>query len=126
MFRMDLRHKAMTTKAKVNPGEGDTSELLASHGRERVSIATNLDILNGIVHRGKDPRGMGHHSPNYQWDSHRRSSFPLTPAWAKGTSVSSRVLHKHLLIYKRATWTRGWVEVKGMAHKPGLLAKRGR
>ena len=33
MFRMDLRHKAVTTraKAKVNhPGVGDTSELLAS------------------------------------------------------------------------------------------------
>ena len=67
MFRTDLRHRAVTTKAKakVNPGVGDTSELLASQGRERVSIATNLGIIDGIVLRGKDTRGMGHHSPNH-------------------------------------------------------------
>ena len=96
MFCTDLRHRAVTTraKAKVNhPGVGDTSELLASQGRERVSIATNLSIIDGIA-RG----GMGHHSPNHQWDSYRCSSFLLTPAWAKGTGVSPRVVHKHSLI----------------------------
>ena len=96
MFRTDLRHRTVTTrvKAKVNhPGVGDTSKLLASQGRERVSIATNLGIIDGIA-RG----GMGHHSPNHQWDSHRCSSFLLTPAWAKGTGVNPRVVHKHSLI----------------------------
>ena len=56
----------MSTRAKTkvnHPGLGDTSELLASQGRESVSIATSLNILNGIVRRGRDPREMGHHSP---------------------------------------------------------------
>ena len=56
MFRMDLRHRA---KAKVNHlGVGDTSKLLASQGRERVSIATNLGIIDRIARRGRDSRGM--------------------------------------------------------------------
>ena len=139
MLRTDLRDRAVTirvvtiravttrAKAKVNHlGVGDTSELISSQGRERVSIATSLDILNGIVRRGRYLKYMGHHSPNHQWDSHRHSSFLLTPAWAKGTGVSYMVLHKHLLIHRWATWTKGWVEVKGMARRPGLLARRGR
>ena len=91
MLRTDPRNRVVTTraKAKVNhPGMGDTLELLASQGRERVSFATSLDILDGIVHGGRDPRDLGHHSPNHQWDSHRRSSFLLILAWAKGTGVS--------------------------------------
>ena len=83
MFRTDLGHGAVTTraKAKVNHlGVEDTSELLASQGRERVSIATNLGIIDGIARRGRDTKGMGHHSPNHQWDSHRCSLFLLTPA----------------------------------------------
>ena len=78
MLRTDPRNRARTTraKAKVNhPRVGDTSELLASEGRERVSFATSL----GIVRGGRDPRDMGHHSPNHQWDSQRHSSFLLTP-----------------------------------------------
>ena len=58
----------MTTKAKArvnHPGVGDTSELLANQGRERVSIATNMDILNEIFCRGRDPKDMGHHSPHH-------------------------------------------------------------
>ena len=101
MFCMDLRHRAVTTraKAKVNhPGVGDTLELLTSHSRERVSIATNLGIIDEISCRGRDTRGMGHHSPNHQWDLHRCISFLLTPTWARGTSVSPKVLHKHSLI----------------------------
>ena len=66
MFRTDLKHKAVTTRAKVNhPRVGDTSELLASQGRESVSIATNWGIIDGIARRGRDTRGMGHHSPNH-------------------------------------------------------------
>ena len=43
---MDLRDRAVATKvkAKVNHSRvGDTSGLLASRGRERVSIVTNRD-----------------------------------------------------------------------------------
>ena len=54
---------ATTAKAKVNhSGVGDTSRLLASQGRERVSIVTSLDTLDGIALRGRDPKVMGHHS----------------------------------------------------------------
>ena len=68
-------------KAKVNhPGIGDTSRLLASQGRERVSIVSSLDTLNGIALKGRDPRNTRHHSPNHQWDMLKRSLFLLTPA----------------------------------------------
>ena len=129
MLCTDPRARAVTTraKAKVNHlGVGDTSKLLVSQGRERVSITTSLDILDGIAHKGKDPRELGHHNPNYQWDSYRHSSFLLTPALAKGISVSPRGLQKHLLICRRTTWTRAWVKVKGRDRRPRLLAKRGR
>ena len=101
LLHTDLRDRVVTTKAKAkvnHPRVGDALELLASQGRECVSIATSLDILNEIFHRCRDPKYMGHHCPNHQWDSYRRSSFLLTPTWAKGTSISSRVLHKNLLI----------------------------
>ena len=101
MFRTNLKHWSVTTraKAKVNHlGVGDTSKLLASQGRERVSIATNLGIIDRIALRGRDTRGMGQHSPYHQWASHRCILFLLTPAWAKGIGVSPRVLHKHSLI----------------------------
>ena len=73
MLRTDPRNRAVTirAKAKVNhPGVGDTSELLASQGRERVSIATSLDILDEIISGRRDSRDMGHHNPNHQWDLH--------------------------------------------------------
>ena len=58
---------ATRAKAKVNHSRvGDTSRLLASQGRERVSIVTSLDTLEGIALKGRDPRVMGHHSPNHQ------------------------------------------------------------
>ena len=106
MLLIDPRHRAVTTKAKAkakvnHPGVEDTSELLASQGRECVSIATSLDIIDGIARRGEDSKGMGHHSPNHQWDSHRCLSFLLTPTWVKETGVSPRVLHKHSLICRR-------------------------
>ena len=40
---------------------------------------------------------MGHLSSSHEWDMNGRSLFLLTPAWARGTDVSLRVLHKHLL-----------------------------
>ena len=109
MFLTDPKNKVVTTRAmaKANhPGVGDTSELLASQGIEHVSITTSLDILDRISRRGRDPKYMGHHSLKHQWDSHQRILFLLTPAWAKGTNVSPRVLRKHLLIRRRATWTK--------------------
>ena len=68
MLRTDPKNRAVTTKAKAkvnHPGVRDTSKLLASQGRERVSFATSLDILNRIARRGKAPRDMGRHSPNH-------------------------------------------------------------
>ena len=47
---------ATRAKAKVNhPGVGDTPGLLANQGIEQVSIAANLDTLDEIGLRGKDP-----------------------------------------------------------------------
>ena len=51
---------------------------------------------------------MGHHSFNHHWDMRGCSLLLLTPAWARGTYVSPRVLHKHLLLRRWAAW----VEVK--------------
>ena len=56
------QEQGLTTRAKVkvnHPRVGDTLELLASQGRERVSIATILDILDEIIRGGKDSRDMG-------------------------------------------------------------------
>ena len=68
MIRTNLKDRAVAIKAKAkvnHPRVGDTPELLASQGRERVSIATSLNILNGIAHRGRDPRDVGHHIPSH-------------------------------------------------------------
>ena len=102
LLRTDLRDRVVVTRAKAkvkvnHSGVGDTSGLLASQGRARVSIATSLDTLDGITLRGRDPKVMGHHNPNHQWDMRRRGLFLLTSSWAKGTGISPRVLHKHLL-----------------------------
>ena len=51
---------ATRDKAKVNHSRvGDTLGLLASQGKERVSIVTSLNTLDGVALRGKDPRVMG-------------------------------------------------------------------
>ena len=68
---------------------------------------------------------MGHHSPNHQWDMHGHSLFLLTPVWARGTDISPRVLHKHLLFLRWATWAGAWVEVKAKTSKPILQGLRG-
>ena len=68
LLRESSRDKAVTTRAKARvsyPKMGDTSGLLASQGREHVSSATSLDILDGIALRGRDPRVMGHLNPNH-------------------------------------------------------------
>ena len=75
--------------------------------------------------RGRDPKVMGHHSPNYRWDVHKHRLFLLIPVWAKGTGISLRVLHKHLLCHRQAKEARAWVEVEGRAHKPRLQGPRG-
>ena len=127
MLRTDLKARvvAIRAKAKVNhPGVGDTLELLASQGRERFSIATSLDTLEGIALRGRDPRVMEHHNPNHQWDMCGRSFFLLTLTWAPGTSISPTVLHKHLLLRKRATWARAWVWVEARTFRPVLRRPR--
>ena len=71
LFRMDLRDRAVATRAKAKiscPGVENTSGLLASQSRERVSTATSLDTFDEIAHKGKDPKVMGHLSPNRGWD----------------------------------------------------------
>ena len=104
---------------------GDTLGLLASQGRECVSRAISLNILDGITLRDKDPRALGHHSPSHQRDTHERSMFLLTLAWARGIGISPRVLHKHLLFRRLATWARVWVEVEDRVHRSGLQGPRG-
>ena len=63
---------------------------------------------------------MGHHSPSRQWDLRRLNLFLLTPAWARGTDISPKVLHKHLLLRRWATLARAWVEVEVKISRPVL------
>ena len=53
--------------------------------------------------------------------------FLLTPVLTRGTSISPRVLHKHLLLHTRAreARVRVEVEVEDRAHMPGLQGPRG-
>ena len=44
----------------------------------------------------------------------------LPPSWAREDSIIPKVLHKHLLFRRRATWVGVWVEVGDRAHKPRL------
>ena len=69
LLRKGFRDKAAATRAKAkisHPKMGVTSGLLASQCRECVSSVTSLDTLDGISLRDRDPRVMGHHSPNHQ------------------------------------------------------------
>ena len=68
---------------------------------------------------------MGNHNPSQQWDVHRHSFFLLTLAWAKGTSISPKVLHKHLLLHIQAKGARACVEVEDRVHRSGLQGPRG-
>ena len=68
---------------------------------------------------------MGHPSPSHQWDMHRCSLFRPTLPWAKEDGINLKVLHRDLLLCRHDGWARAWVEVKAMAHKPGLQEPRG-
>ena len=74
---------------------------------------------------------MGHHSPNRQWDMRRCSLFLLTRAWARGTGVNPRVMHKHLLFRRQATWDKATFRrqatwgVESKAFRSGLQGPRG-
>ena len=128
LLRTDLRDKVVATraKAKVNhSGVGDTSGLLAGQGKERVSIVTSLETLDGIALRGRDPRIMEHHRPNHHWDMYRRSLFLLTSVRARGTSISPRVRHRHWLFQRQAREAKAWVEIGYRAHMPGLWGPKG-
>ena len=124
----DLKDMVVATraKAKVNHlGVEDTSWLLASQGREHVSIVTSLDTLDGISLKDMDLRVIRYHGPNHQWDMHRRSLFLLTLAWTRGTGINPRVLNKHLLFSRRATWARAWIGVEVRTSRPRLQGPRG-
>ena len=43
---------------------------------------------------------MGHRSPSHQWDVHKHNWILLIPVWTRGTVISLRVLHEHLLLHK--------------------------
>ena len=61
----------MATRAKAKnsrSGVEKTSGLLANQCSEHVSTATSLDTFDGIAHGGRDPKVMGHLSPNRRWD----------------------------------------------------------
>ena len=71
MFHKDLKDRAMATRAKAKisfPGVENTLGLLASQSREHVTTATSLDTFDGIAHGGRDPKVVGHLSPNRRWD----------------------------------------------------------
>ena len=48
-----------------NPKRGGTSGLLANWDRGRVSNATSSDTIDGIAPSDRDPRVMGHRTPNH-------------------------------------------------------------
>ena len=143
LLRKGFKDRVTAPRAKArisHPKMGGTLGLLASQGKGCVSSATSLDTLDEISVRGRDPRIMGHHSPNHQWDMHRRSLFLLTPPWAREDNISPRVLHKHLLFRntlqgpgktisilfcRHATRARVWVEIEDKAHRLGLRRPRG-
>ena len=68
---MDLGDRVVATRVKAKESYlrvEDTSGLLASQSREHVSTTTSLDTFDGITHRGRDPKVMGHFNPNRRWD----------------------------------------------------------
>ena len=66
LLRKSSRDRVAATRARVSyPKIGDISGLLASQGKDHVSSAISLDILGGIALRDRDPRDMGHLSPNH-------------------------------------------------------------
>ena len=71
---MEFGDRAVATRAKAKiscPRVENTSGILASWSRERVSTATILDTFDGIAHGGRDPKVVTHLNPNRQWDEFR-------------------------------------------------------
>ena len=72
---------------------------------------------------------MEHPSLNHQWDVRRLGLLLLTSPWAKGTSISPRVLHRPLLLHNQVGWSRAWVKVEvkieAKAHRLGLQGPKG-
>ena len=69
MLHEGFKDKAATLMAKArisHPKMGGTSGLLALQRKGCVSSVTSLDTLKKISLRGRDPRVIGHHSPNHQ------------------------------------------------------------
>ena len=101
-----FRDRAVATRAKArisHPKMGGTSRLLASQGRECVSSATAWALGTRLPSK---VRIMRHHIPSHKWGMHRCGLFLLTPPWAREDSISPRLLHKHLLFRRQATWAR--------------------
>ena len=57
LFHETIQCRAAVIKAKAKRGH------LARRGRRHAIIATSLDSLDGIAHRGRDPRVKGPLSP---------------------------------------------------------------
>ena len=86
------------TKAKVRADHlqvADLSRLTTSQGRGHASIAISLDTYGGIALRGRNPRVMGHLSPNHQWDVHKCNFLPPYPHHGSRETV---------LVAGRCTW----------------------
>ena len=68
---------------------------------------------------------LGQCSPSHPWDRRGHSLFLHPPVWVKETSISPKVLHKHLLLYRHAREARVWVGTPDRAHGPGHQGFRG-
>ena len=75
--------------------------------------------------KGRDPRVSGQCSPSHQWDRCGHSLFLHSPIRVRGTSISLRVLHKHLLPHRQAKEARVWVKAEDRAYKLGHQGFRG-
>ena len=108
-----FRKEAATIRAKVR------SRLLMRQDRRFVISAFSLGIWGRIAPRGKDPKVSGQCSPRHQWDRHGHSLFLHPLVRVKETSISPKVLHKHLPLHRQARGARLWVVVEDGAHKQG-------
>ena len=59
-FSKDIQDEVEIIRTKARMGH------LVRQGRLCVISADSLDTFDGIVHRGRDPKVMGHLSPNHQ------------------------------------------------------------
>ena len=62
LFRKDIQDKAKVIRTKARMGH------LVRQGRLCVISVDSLDTFDVIAHGGKNPKVMGHLSPNRQWD----------------------------------------------------------